>query len=190
MNPLLIEIPIQFETERLLLRVPKEVEDSILVNRAVKDSVSELKPWLPFAQEIPTVEETKVNLREANIKFLKRESIRYLIFHKDTNEFIGVTSLENVDWKVPKCNIGYWIATKHSGKGYMVEAVKGLTELGFHQLHFMRIEIRCESSNLKSRAIPERLGYKLEGVLENEDLSADGSKLTDTCVYAKVQKII
>ncbi|MBN8204194.1 GNAT family N-acetyltransferase [Bacillus sp. NTK034] len=186
MNPLLLDIPLQFETERLKLRVPRQSVDSSIVNVAIRDSFNELKPWLPFAQTIPTLEETEVNLRKANINFLKRESFRYLIFHKGSKDFIGVTSFEGVNWDIPKCHIGYWINTKYSGNGYMLEAVQGLTELGLSLIKFKRIEIRCESTNLKSRSIPEKLGVELEGILKNEDLSADGSKLTDTCIYAKV----
>jgi len=186
MNPLLLDIPLQLETERLMLRVPRYSVDSSIVHAAIRDSIHELKPWLPFAQTIPSVDETEVNLRQAYIHFLERESFRYLIFHKDTEEFIGVTSFEDVNWDIPKCHIGYWIHTKYSGNGYMLEAVKGLVELGLDLMKFNRIEIRCESTNLKSRSIPERLGFELEGILKNEDLSADGSRLTDTCVYARV----
>ena len=32
----------------------------------------------------------------------------------------------------------------------------------------------------------EKLGYELEGTLKNDDLSADGKKVTDTCLYAIV----
>ncbi|TFB24071.1 N-acetyltransferase [Filobacillus milosensis] len=186
MNPLLLEIPLYLETERLFLRAPNQSGDGSIVNEAIKNSINELKDWLPFAQTIPSVEETEVIWREAYINFLKRESLRFLIFHKDTNEFIGVTSFEGLDWDIPKCHVGYWINTKFSGNGYMLEAVNELTELGLNQIKFKRIEIRCESTNLKSRSIPERLGYSLEGVLKNEDLSADGTKLTDTCIYAKI----
>ncbi|PYF08328.1 acetyltransferase (GNAT) family protein [Ureibacillus chungkukjangi] len=69
----------------------------------------------------------------------------------------------------------------------MKEAVEALTNVGLNKIQFNRIEIRCESTNLKSRAIPEKLGFELEGILKSEDLSADGSKLTDTCIYAKVR---
>ena len=185
MNPLIMEIPVHLETERLVLRVPRPGDGSV-VNHAIRDSINELKLWLPFAQTTPTIEETELNLREAYIRFLKRESIRYLIFHKESNEFIGVASYEGIDWDVPKTQIGYWIHTKYSGKGYMKEAVNKLTNLSFDLLKFNRIEIRCESTNVRSRSIPEKLGFELEGTLRNEDLSADGSKLTDTCIYGKI----
>ncbi len=186
MNPILLNVPTQLETERLILRAPKQTGDGKIVNQAIRDSFKELKAWLPFSQELPPVEETEMNLREAHVHFLKRESFRFLIFHRDTNDFIGVTSLQGIDWDIPKCEIGYWANTRFSGNGYMREAVREVSTFGVKQLNFKRIEIRCESTNYKSRAIPEKLGFQLEGILRNEDLSADGSRVTDTCIYSIV----
>ncbi|CVN39048.1 acetyltransferase [Streptococcus pneumoniae] len=187
MNPLLLDIPLQLETEILILRAPHQTGDGKIVNQAIKDSFSELKAWLPFAHELPTAEETEINLRNAHINFLKRESFRFLIFDKNSNHFIGTTSLQRIDWTIPKCEIGYWINTKFSGNGYMTEAVEKLADFGLNNVKFRRIEIRCESTNLKSRAIPEKLGFVFEGTLRNDDLSADGSKLTDTCFYSIIK---
>lgn len=184
MNPILLYVPSQIETERLILRAPLQSGDGNIVNAAIRDSINELKVWLPFAQNIPAVEETEINLREAYIKFIKRESFRFLILHRETNDFIGIASLHGIDWDIPKCEVGYWINTKFAGNGYMVEAVHKLTNFGLNQFQFKRIEIRCESTNMKSRSIPEKLGFELEGILKNEDLSADGKKLTNTCIYA------
>jgi ribosomal-protein-serine acetyltransferase len=187
MNPLLLEVPTRLETERLILRAPLLSGDGQAANEAIKESINELKSWLPFAQEVPAVEETEMNMREAYVKFLRRENFRFLIFHKETKEFIGSSGIQSINWDISKCEIGYWINTKFSGKGYMTEAIKELTNFGLNQLQFKRIEIKCESTNLKSRAIPEKLGFELEGILRNDDLSADGSKLTDTCIYAITQ---
>jgi ribosomal-protein-serine acetyltransferase len=187
MNPILIDVPLQIETDRLILRAPLQAGDGNVVNQAIKDSINELKQWLFLYQAIPTVEETEIILRNAHIDFLKRESFRYLIFHKGTNDFIGTASLHRINWKISKSEIGYWINSQFSGNGYMTEAVSELTNLGFQQLKFRRIEIRCESTNFKSRSIPEKLGFELEGTLRNDDLSADGSKLTDTCIYSMIK---
>ncbi|MFH5778880.1 GNAT family N-acetyltransferase [Heyndrickxia oleronia] len=187
MIPILLDVPLQLETERLILRAPHQTGDGHIVNEAIRDSFNELRAWLPFAQELPSVEETEINLRNAHINFLKRDSFRFLIFHKDSNDFIGTTSLQSIEWKIPKCEIGYWINTRFSGNGYMTEAVKELTNLGLNCIKFKRIEIRCESTNFKSRSIPEKLGFVLEGTLRNDDLSADGSKLTDTCFYSIIK---
>ncbi|SDJ78244.1 GNAT family N-acetyltransferase [Sediminibacillus albus] len=184
MNPILYEIPAVLETERLLLRRP-ESGDGKAVNDAVKASIQELRPWMPFAQRIPTVEDSEINCREAYSSFINRVNLRYLLFHKETNAFIGSSGFHNIDWNVPKCEIGYWIHTTYSGYGYMTEAVNKLTQFALSDLKCQRVEIRCEAKNLKSRAIPEKLEFALEGILRNDDLSADGQHLTDTCIYAK-----
>lgn len=187
-GPIVIEMPSSLETDRLLLRVPFLSGDGRVVNKAIRESIGELSKWLPFAQEIPPVEETESNLRNAHIKFLARESFRFLIFHKETDDYIGTSSIHNIDWEVKSGDIGYWIDKKYSGNGYMTEAIKRLTDLGMNQLAFNRLEIRCEAANVKSQAIPEKLGFKLEAVLKNEDLSADGKTLTDTYVYGMIMK--
>ncbi|MGI8348457.1 GNAT family N-acetyltransferase [Niallia circulans] len=188
MNPILLDIPLRIETDRLILRAPHQAGDGDVVFHAIKDSFHELKQWLSLFQTIPTVDEIEIILRNAHIDFLKRESFRYLIFHKETKEFIGTASLHGINWKIAKCEIGYWINTTYTGNGYMTEAVRALINHGFQQLKFSRIGIRCESTNVKSRSIPEKLGFKLEGTLRNDDLSADGSRLTDICIYSIIKE--
>ncbi|WP_033543193.1 GNAT family N-acetyltransferase [Planococcus sp. CAU13] len=180
------EVPVEFFTERLKLRMPKP-GDGKAVNAAIKASMDELKPWLGFVQNDPSPQDTEINTLESHILFLKRENLRYLIFDIETGEFIGTTGFHDIEWDIPKMEIGYWISTPHSGKGYMTEAVNALTELALTEFGCRRVEIRCDAENMKSRAVPEKLGYVLEGVLHNDELSVDGKRLTDTAIYAKCQ---
>ena len=107
-DPILFGIPTQLETERLILRAPNRTGDGSMVNQAIRDSFNELKAWLPFAQQLPTVEETEINLRKAHINYLKRESFRFLIFNRETNDFIGTASLQGFDWAIPKIGRASW----------------------------------------------------------------------------------
>lgn len=185
MNPILLDFPDEFETERLLIRTPRP-GDGRAVCDSIKASITELKPWMPFAQKEQSETDVEINIRESYINFLKRDDLRLLVFLKETGEFIASSGLHRIDWAIPKFEIGYWIDTRHSGKGYMTEAVQGIIDFAEKELKARRIEIRCDSKNLKSRAIPERLGFNLEGILKNEGLSADTDELRDTCVYARV----
>ncbi len=185
MNPLLFNFPEEFETERLIIRMPRP-GDGKAVYDSIKASIPELKPWMPFAQKEQSEADVEVNIRESYINFLKRDDLRLLVFLKETGEFIASSGLHRINWSIPKFEIGYWIDTRHSGKGYMTEAVQGITDFAVNELKARRIEIRCESTNKKSRAIPEKLGFVLEGILKNEGLSAESNELRDTCVYAKV----
>lgn len=186
MNPILIDFPTEFSTERLTIRMPRP-GDGKAVFEAVQASIAELRPWLPFAHSEQTEARIEANIREAHAKFLRREDMRLLLFHKDTGQLIGSSGLHNPDWRIPKFEIGYWLHTRHRGNGYMTEAVSGIADFAFEQLKARRIEIRCDVLNERSRAIPERLGFTLEGTFKHEDLSADGLELRDTAVYAKIR---
>jgi len=187
MDPILLDIPVEFYTERLIIRVPRP-GDGKAVYESIKASVNELKQWLPFAREEQSEEKIEINLRNAYSKFLAREDMRLLLFLKETNEFIGSSGLHNPNWDIPKFEIGYWIDSRYSGNGYMTEAVNGITDFAFQVLHARRITIRCDTLNERSKAIPERLGFELEGTLRNDDRSVDGTRLRDTHIYAKVAK--
>ncbi|AQQ51858.1 GNAT family N-acetyltransferase [Planococcus lenghuensis] len=178
-------IPKELETERLVLRMPKP-GDGAVVNAAIRASINELKSWMPFAQTVPTVEETEINTVEAHLNFLKKTVLRYLIFDKETGQFIGSTGFHNIDWEVPKLEIGYWLDTRASGRGYVTEAVQRLTQLALDGFCCKRVEIQCEVENTASRKVAEKAGFQLEGILRNDELSADGERITDTCIYAVV----
>ncbi|WP_299092338.1 GNAT family N-acetyltransferase [uncultured Metabacillus sp.] len=184
MNPLLIDVPEKVETERLLIRMPRP-GDGPEVYRAIQASINELKPWMPFAQYEQTEQDVELNVREAHINFLKRDDLRLHVFLKETGEFVASSGLHRINWSIPKFEIDYWIDTRYSGKGYMTEAVQGITDLAFHKLNARRLERRCDSNNVRSRAIPERLGFTLEGILKNDGISPGTQELRDTCVFAK-----
>ena len=114
---------------------------------------------------------------------MQREDLRLLVFSKETGEFIASAGLHRINWDIPQFEIGYWIDTRFSGKGYMVE-VERYNGLRFSELKANRVEIRCDSLNKKSRAIPEKLGFKLEGTLESASVAVDGNGLRDMCVFA------
>ncbi|PWW04884.1 hypothetical protein DFQ01_106169 [Paenibacillus cellulosilyticus] len=67
--PILFTIPEQFESNRLVIRAP-QWGDGAAVNEAVIESIDELRLWMPFAQSIPTVDETEINIRQSRLRFI------------------------------------------------------------------------------------------------------------------------
>lgn len=187
MKPILIDFPEEFFSERLLIRKPMP-GDGKAVHQAIQASLNELKPWMPWAHREQTEVDIEANIREAHAKFLTREDLRLHIFHKETGEFIGSSGLHRINWDVPKFEIGYWGDTRYSGHGYITEAALAIANFAFTELRAKRVEIRCDTKNVKSRAIPERIGFTLEGILKNEGIAADTKELRDTCIYAKIRE--
>jgi len=184
MNPLLLDIPEQFSTPRLTLRIPQPGDGAIIYS-GVRESLPELKRWMPWATDEYTQENAEEWCRRAIAAFITRSSLRYRIYMKDGPEYLGNIGAERFDWEVTKCEIGYWLRTSHYGRGYITEAAGGLIQMLKGIMRPNRIEIRCDVQNLKSRRVAERLGFELEGILRADTREKDG-KLRDTCVYALV----
>lgn len=84
-------------------------------------------------------------------------------------QFIGSIGFVLIDWCARKTEIGYWLDKAQEGKGIVSAACKLLIEYAFEELGLNRIEIRCAADNLRSAAIPERLGFRREGVLRQSE---------------------
>jgi RimJ/RimL family protein N-acetyltransferase len=184
MKPSLINFPEEFTTKRLLIRKPFPGDGKAVYN-SIQASLSELKPWMPWAHNNQTEQDVEANIRDSIAKFITREDLRLHLFNKETGEFIGSSGLHRINWDVPKFEIGYWIDTRHSGRGYITEAAEAITNFAFTELHAKRVEIRCDSRNTRSRAIPEKLGFTLEGIFKNDSLSIEKKEPRDTCIFAK-----
>lgn len=188
MHPILREFPTEFFSKRLLIRMPLP-GDGKKIYDAIQHSRTTLKEWLPFAQQEQSAEDVEINVRLAHINFLKREDLRLHIFCKKTGDFIGSSGLHRIDWDIPKVEIGYWIDNRYRGNGYITEAVERITKYAVEEVKARRVEIHCDEKNMRSRAIPERLGFELEGIFKQDSLAMDGQGLRNTCVYAKVFNI-
>ena len=187
-DPVLIEVPEQIVTERLVLAAPRAGLGQAL-NAAICESLAELKPWMPWAQTAPSIEASEAVLRHQLAKFVLRSDLVYQIYAKTADgqpgRLLGGTGLHRLDWTVRRFEIGYWIRSSAEGQGFVSETVQALTRMAFETLHARRVEIRMDDDNLRSRAVAERCGFELEGVLRRDSLNPAGEP-RDTRVYARI----
>jgi ribosomal-protein-serine acetyltransferase len=86
-----------------------------------------------------------------------------------------------IDWTHRSTALGYWLAEKHQARGFMTMACRAYVEHAFGKLGLNRVEIRAATENHRSRAVPERLGFKLEGVVRDAEWLYD--RYVDHAVY-------
>lgn len=181
--PILLDVPEQLITQRMLLRIPRP-GDSKFIWPGVVDSQRELAPWMPWAY--PQAEEKGVEefCRRAASNFVLRQQFHYSLYLQGTETCIGTCGIPRLNWNVPTFEIGYWLRTPYCGKGYMNEAVHAIEELCVNIFKANRIEIRCDERNQRSRRVAERAGYTLEGILRHDERAP--GELRNTCVFAKI----
>ncbi len=180
----LLSIPERVETERLVL-VAADATHAQETFDAAFETRDALKPWMPWAYPEPTLE--GVAMYHANIRkdWFARERLDFQWLEKSSGKLMGKGGFHTINWEVPKLEIGYWLRTSAAGKGYCTEAVNALVALAKNELHASRLEICSDPRNLKSRAVAERCGFTLEGILKQNMRAPDGS-LRDSCMYALV----
>lgn len=186
-DPILIEVPESIETERLLLAAPRPGIGPAL-SVAIAESLGQLSPWMPWAQQAPSFEDSEAVARRLCADFIARRDLTYQIYDRaaEGRRLLGGTGLHRMDWEVRRFEIGYWIRSSAQGQGYVSESVLALTRLAFEQLRARRVEIRMDDGNLRSRAVAERCGFELEGILRRDSLTPAG-ELRNTCVYARLE---
>ncbi|WP_042202810.1 GNAT family N-acetyltransferase [Paenibacillus camerounensis] len=187
LEPILFDIPEHFESSRLLIR-PALWGDGAAVNEAVRESLDELRPWMPWANSLPTPEQSEASIRRSRLEFLERKDIRLLLLRKGTGILVGSSGLHRIDWQTRKFEIGYWVRTSYSRQGYITEAVQAIADFAAAELGANRIEIRCDTRNIHSAKVAERSGFTLEGILRNDKCDVDG-QLRDTMIFARVRGV-
>lgn len=186
-DPLPFPVPPSLETPRLMLRSFRE-SDAPELHAALVESIAELREhlwFLPWVAEEQTLQSANIRCRKAEANFLLRTDLAYLAFEKGSGRLVGSAGLHRTDWGLPKTEVGYWMRSSEGRKGYATECVRALADWALDTLQATRVELVTDEQNLGSRAVAERAGFRLEGVLHNVMRSPDG-KLRHSCIYARL----
>lgn len=180
-------IPTLIQTPRLRLR-PFRAADASEFHAALIESMDDLRRYLWFLSwvaEEPTLASAEARCRTAEDNFLLRTELPFLAHDAASGRLVGSIGLYRTDWSMPKTEVGFWIRSSETGKGYAREGVAALTSWALDGLGAKRVELVADERNLGSRAVAERCGYRLEGILHNVQEAPDGS-LRNSCIYARV----
>ncbi|MCD8809779.1 GNAT family N-acetyltransferase [Mammaliicoccus sciuri] len=180
-----IQLELKLETSRLILLAGEQVFSyKETIKQEMLNSVNTLKDWVAFFNY--QFDEYKVTdfLNKSTDTQYNKEYFRYFIFEKDTMQFVGSVVLQDIDLRLPSCEIGYWAVNSGLGKGYITEAIQYITQHVIENHGFVRIEAYIDVKNTRSINTIERCGYEREGTLKNSDLSADQQSIINEALYA------
>ena len=139
-----------------------------------------LREWLPFLDAITSVEDERSFIKSSLGRFASDGSFSAGIWFK--GKIAGGIGLHAIDWVNKKTSIGYWISEDCQGHGLVTRSCIALIDYAINELGLNRVEIHVTPKNMKSRAIPERLGFIQEGILRRVAWQYD--HYIDLVVYA------
>ena len=164
----------RIHTSRLIVRC-WQPSDAPLLKTALDASVEHLLPWMPWAADEPQSLEQKVGLlRHFRGQFDLDGDYVYAILNRDESEVLGGTGLHTRAGE-QVLEIGYWIHVAYINRGLATETSAALTKVAFEVNGVDRVEIHPDPKNVRSAAVPRKLGYVHEATLRQRTRNADGS---------------
>ena len=126
-----------------------------------------LREWLPFVDDVRTVEDTEKFVRNAMHQYANNNGIQAGIYYE--GKLAGVIGYHQVNWQHRWTSIGYWLGNDFVGKGLVTNSMKAFIDYAFSYLKLNRIEVRVAVGNIRSRTIPKVLGFNEEGRLRDAE---------------------
>jgi len=156
-----------------------EPRDAEQLFELTDSSRSYLREWLPWVDGTKNAEDTKSFIEMTKKQFASNNGFQAGIWYK--GNLAGVIGFHGMNGANRSTSIGYWLGERYQGSGVMTKSCKALIEYAFRELKLNRVEIRCAEKNLRSRAIPERLGFINEGMIRETEWLYD--HFVDHVVY-------
>lgn len=169
------------ENVKLILSQPQHAEE---ITKVVLENLDELKLWMPWATDAYSIDSAlkyiKYNLKE----FAENGSFGASILFEE--KFVGGVGFHNLDLKNKSAHISYWLSKEAQRKGIMTRCCVALFNYLFSEFGLNRLQINCNIENDRSRRVPERLGFKLEGI--HRQVEFFDNHFGDWAIYAMLKE--
>ena len=151
----------ELETARLRLRSIRHEDAEAIFEYASDPLVTQHLPWRTHQ----TVQDTRDYITSTLERQEWPDLAPWGIEHKIEGKLIGSCGFHHWSLEHARAEIGYVLARRYWGQGYMTEAVGAIIAYGFEAMSLNRIEALCRPLNVASARVLEKAGMRFEGVL-------------------------
>jgi len=149
------------------------LRDDHLAGLATVGLDEELWRWIPAP--VRTVEEMAAYIATALREHAQGASLPFALVERQTGRPIGSTRYGNIDRTNHRVEIGWtWVTREWQRTAINTEAKYLLLKHAFETLGCIRVELKTDSLNERSRAAILRIGAREEGIFRNHMITASG----------------
>lgn len=178
-----LPIPTELRTERLLLR-RYQITDAFDFLQLLLKNKDRLSLAFPGRVAITQkLENAEYFIRQMRGDWQLKKVYEFGIWLRNTEQYIGDIALKNIEKRVPKGEIGYYLDATAEGQGLASEALRAVTIFGFDNLILNKLFIKMPTQNQRSYSLAERCGFTREGLLRQDFRSDDKTGLVDVYYY-------
>lgn len=179
--PLNIVLPVTLEGSAVRLE-PLQREHAGLFWEIAKSDVDEIFRWIPYSMK--TLQDFERVIDNAFEEQKRGESVVFATVERSSGRAIGSTRFMNIDRINRRVEIGStWIAPAWQRTGINTEAKYLMLQHAFEVWKCMRVELKTDALNQKSRNAILRIGAKEEGTLRRQLITWTG-RVRDTVYFS------
>ncbi|MFS4448671.1 GNAT family N-acetyltransferase [Maribacter sp. 2307UL18-2] len=176
----------QLNGKRLTLkRTRPSLKMAEVMFKVIDENRIHLEPWFPWPKQTQKIEDSLKYLFDKEEKTVQGKQLEYGLFVN--LKYIGNISIFDIHRENKSAEIGYWLSSAQTRKGYMTEAVKILEKEAFENLDLNRVQIKCDEENVASCGVATKCGFTYEGTFREDDYSEYFNDFRNTSVFSKLK---
>jgi len=180
-GPLEITVPLTLEGSVVRLE-PMRSEHAKLFWDVAKDALDDIFRWIPYSMKTP--EDFQRLIEKALSEQERGDSVVFATVERSSGRVIGSTRFMNIDRVNRRVEIGStWIAPAWQRTAINTEAKCLMLRHAFEAWGCIRVELKTDALNQKSRNAILRIGAKEEGTLRRHLITWTG-RVRDTVYFS------
>jgi RimJ/RimL family protein N-acetyltransferase len=133
-----------------------------------------------------TLPDTEIFLAEIVRKAAEKSYLPFVITDNNSQEIAGFIDVKNIDWNLPKAELGCFIDEGYTGQGIARKALRLVIARLFTESGFQKLFLRTHETNTAARKLAEDCGFLVEGVIRKDYKTTKGD-LVDLVYYGIVR---
>lgn len=175
----------RFENYELRLLAKKDV---LSFFQLIESNRTRLEDFIAgILSRTKNLSDTQIFVEEVIQKRESKSYFPYVLINNDNNELIGFFDVKNIDWNIPKAEIGFFIDKNYTGKGLASIYLNLITNEYFDNLGFKKLLLRIHQDNSQSVKVAVNCGFVKEGNIRNDYKKTNGV-LVDMIYYGKTHE--
>ena len=155
---------VKFTSADVTIR-PFREEDATDLFEAVRESVDDLTPWMPWCHAEYSISDARDWIGKKIAGFQSHDEFHFAIIDGN-GRLVGVCGLHGIRRENRLANLGYWVRSSQLRRGIATRATRLLADWAFKNTEIHRLEILVAIRNLPSLRVAAKAGAVWEGVLQ------------------------
>ena len=132
--------------------------------------------WQFIPVDMSSREKCLASFSKALIAKEKANEFPFVIFHKKDRKLVGSTRLMDISSENKKLEIGWtWLHPDYWAKPVNIECKLLLLSFCFEVLKAIRVQLKTDENNIRSRKAIQKIGAQFEGILRQDRIRENGT---------------